>query len=220
MRYLLSFILFIWVGTAAAQDQFFKVVKDYFRVDPFSGQFSAFVDAVKTDPQLNITESSDKSDTSLFSVQGDYKSFNPFTIRANRIEVLLAEKKRMIRTAKPFMDTVVLYQITGFFDSTAETVRALKREYKKINKKIRRNLSVQGEAQLKNIKGVREGAITNHAMSASLAAPISVAWYVKDDGELALLVVLRMKYAGNRAIPSGMLYDYYYFNRSILQSIE
>jgi len=218
MRYLLVLICFLSSGNPlSAQDEFHAVVKEYFRVNPFSGQFSAFINAVKTDPGLAVKESTDKTDTSLFSIQGAYRSFNPFTIRANKVEMFLGEKQRILRGRVPLLDTIVLYQITGFFDSTAQTVKALKREYKRINRKIKRDLPVQSEAPLTGIESIQAGAITNHANHTSQTAPISVAWFIKEDGELALLVALRMKYAGNRAFSSGMLTDYYYFNRIFRQ---
>ncbi|WP_018630848.1 hypothetical protein [Niabella aurantiaca] len=218
MRYLLLLIYFLCLGEpASAQNRFFKIVKDYFRVDPFAGSFSAFVEAVKTDPELAVTEIVAKTDSSLFSVQGHYRSFNPFSIRTSKVEVLLAEKKRVIRTLQPRLDTIVLYQITGFFDSTKQTVKALQKEYRRINNRIRRDLPVQGETSLSKIKGIRDGAITNHAMRTSLAAPVSVGWYVTDDGRLALLLVLRLKYANNRALASGLVTDYYYFSNRLLE---
>ncbi|SDD52875.1 hypothetical protein [Niabella drilacis] len=218
MRYLLILICSFALGSPiAAQDQFFyTVVKDYFRVNPFTGQFSAFVNAVKTDPGLTITRTVNKTDTSLFSIEGDYQSFNPFSIRANKVEMTLGEKQRVLQGRRPIADTIMLYEITGFFDSTAQTVKALKKEYKRINNKIKRDLAAQSEAPLTNIRGIREGAITNHAKNSNLAPPISVIWFVKDDGQLGLLVALRMKYINNRAVPSGFLADNLYFYRNIL----
>ncbi|MGJ7030408.1 hypothetical protein [Niabella hirudinis] len=214
MRYLLIFLFLSGpANRAAAQEDFYTVVKDYFRVNPFAGQFSAFINAVKTDPGLIITRSADKTDTSLFTIEGEYRSFNPFSIRANKVEMALGEKQRVYGARRQVADTIILYQITGFFDSTAQTVKALKKEYKRINNKIKRGLAVQSEVPLTGINGIREGAITNHARHERLSAPISVVWFIREDGKLGLLVALRMKYANNRAIPSGLLTEYYYLNR-------
>ncbi len=197
-----------------AQDQFFKIVKDYFRVDPFTGKFSDFVDAVKTDPQLENIEFSLKTDTSLFSLKGDYKVFNPFSVKARGVQMSLAEKKTLIRDSPQAFDTIMLYMITGFFDSTQLTYQMVQKEYKKINTKIKRDLPVHATATLTKLAGLKDGQITNHAISSSMASPISVAWYLTSDNELALMVVLRMKYENNRAYPGGMLFDYFYLKQN------
>ncbi|AHF17677.1 hypothetical protein [Niabella soli] len=196
------------------QYRFFKIVKDYFRVDPFTGRFSDFVDAVKTDPELKETESSPKTDTSLFSIEADYKTFNPFTLKARRVTMALAEKKFPVNTTPETFDTLMLYMVTGFFDSTRETLQMVQKEYKKINAKIKKDLPVNRTSGLGQLKDLKDGQITNHAVNNSLAAPISVAWYLTKKNELALLVVLRMKYANNRAYPGGRLMDYFYLKQS------
>ncbi|MBO9594848.1 MAG: hypothetical protein J7599_18235 [Niabella sp.] len=204
MKHLLTFLFFVGMAApASAQDQFYKVVKEYFRVNPFAGRFSDFVNAVKTDPELKVTDDTEKTDTSLFNIQGDYKTFNPFAIRARRVEMLLGEKELVIRRRDRELDTFVFYQITGFFDSTAQTAKAVQREYKRICKQIKRDLPNGEEILLNQLKGIREGALTNLTSSGSSSPPISIGWYVKDSGELALLVALRMNYINNRAVPRG-----------------
>ncbi|MBO9620651.1 MAG: hypothetical protein J7539_16630 [Niabella sp.] len=196
------------------QNQFFKIVKDYFRVDPFAGRFSDFIDAVKTDSELNGMEMVPKTDTSLFSIRADYKTFNPFTIKARRVTMALAEKKLPVNTTPETYDTLMLYMVTGFFDSTKETLQMVQKEYKKINAKIRKDLPASGVASLSKLKEIKEGEITNHAVNGALTAPISVAWYLTEENELALIIVLRMKYANNKAYPSGRLLDYFYLKQS------
>lgn len=204
MKHLLTILFFVGMtNPACSQSQFYKVVKEYFRVNPFAGRFSAFVKAVKTDPGLTVTADIEKTDTSLFAIQGDYKTFNPFAIRARRVEMLLAEKELVIRRRDQLLDTFVFYQITGFFDSTAQTARAVQKEYKRVCRKIKKDLPEGEEILLKQIKGVRGGAVTNLTYKESVPPPICVGWYVKDNGELALLIALRMKYANNRAVPRG-----------------
>ncbi|ANH82444.1 hypothetical protein A8C56_17035 [Niabella ginsenosidivorans] len=196
-----------------AQSQFFRVVKDYFRVDPFTGKFSDFVETVKTDPELTNIEFSPKTDTSLFSIKGDYKTFNPFTVKARGVQMSLSEKKTLVRESPQAFDTIMLYMITGFFDSTRQTYQMVQKEYKKINTKIKRDLPAHGTASLVKLSGLKDGQITNHAVSSTMASPISVAWYLTEDNELALMVVLRMKYENNRAYPGGMLFDYFYLRQ-------
>ncbi|MCF3109847.1 hypothetical protein LL912_13790 [Niabella sp. CC-SYL272] len=204
MKHLLAILFFVGVAaSASAQEQFYKVVKEYFRVNPFAGRFSAFVNAVKTDPELKITDDTEKTDTSLFNIQGDYKTFNPFAIRARRVEMLLGEKELVIRQRNQVLDTFVFYQITGFFDSTVQTAKAVQKEYKRICKKIKRDLPQGEEILLTQVKGIRNGALTNLTSRGSASPPISIGWYLKNDGELALLVALRMNYINNRAVPRG-----------------
>lgn len=204
MKHLLTILFFVGIAApASAQDQFYKVVKEYFRVNPFTGRFSDFVNAVKTDPELTVTDDTEKTDTSLFNIQGDYKTFNPFAIRARRVEMLLGEKELMVRRRDHVLDTFVFYQITGFFDSTAQTAKAVQKEYKRICKKIKRDLPQGEEILLNQLKGIRDGALTNLTSKGSSSPPISIGWYIKEDGELALLVALRMNYVNNRAVPRG-----------------
>ncbi|WP_300598709.1 hypothetical protein [Niabella sp.] len=219
MKHLLIILFLIGIAApASAQEQFYKVVKEYFRVNPFAGRFSDFVNAVKTDPELKVTEDTPKTDTSLFNIQGDYKTFNPFAIRARRVEMLLGEKQLVIRHKDHALDTFVFYQITGFFDSTVQTVKAVQKEYKRICKKIARDLPQGEELLLTKIKGIRDGALTNLTSKGSSSPPISVGWYIKDGGELALLVALRMNYVNNRAVPRGGYFSIrQYFQQFYLQ---
>lgn len=209
------FVLLLALPQLQGQNQFFKVVKGYFRVDPFAGRFSNFVEAVKTDPELKEVQVIPKTDTSLFSVKADYKTFNPFTIKARRVEMTLAERGMAISSAAPEKsDTLMLYMIAGFFDSTRQTLKMVQKEYKKINAKIKKDLPINSTQSLTALSGIRDGQLTNHAVINTMIAPISTAWYLTNTNELVLMVILRMKYKNNMAYPSGRLMDYFSFKQS------
>lgn len=208
MKYILCIALLL--GSAAptfAQDELYKTVKEFFRVNPFAGKFSSFIEALKTDPELDSVKIVEKTDTSLFSIKGNYKHFNPFPVKANKIEMYLAEK-RFVQKAPWLEDTLVLYQITGYFDSTNRTAKALEKQYKQINRKIKHDLPLNSEGSLKNIINIKDGVLTNHAFSSSVAAPLTVAWFTRDDGQLGFLIVLRMSFRNNQAVAGTTVYDY------------
>lgn len=208
MKYILCIALFLSVAAPTfAQDELYATVKEFFRVNPFAGKFSSFIEAVKTDPELDSVKIFEKTDTSLFSISGVYKLFNPFPVKANKIEMYLAEK-RFVQKCPWLEDTLVLYQVTGYFDSTNLTAKALEKQYRQINRKVKRDLPLSSESSLENIINIKDGLLTNHAYSSSVAAPLTVARFTRDDGQLGFLIVLRMSYRNNQAVAGTTVYDY------------
>src|ERR1044072_1801981 len=73
-----------------------KIVKDYFRSDPYQNQFGFFLKHLMNDPILVNKTTHLKTDTSLFYFQGVYKNYSPFGFLADRTEIRLAEKEFII----------------------------------------------------------------------------------------------------------------------------
>ena len=75
----------------SGNDYLLKIVKNYFRSDPYQNQFGFFLKHLMNDPILVTKATKLKTDTSLFYFQGVYKNYSPYGFLADRTEIRLAE---------------------------------------------------------------------------------------------------------------------------------
>ncbi|ULT43396.1 hypothetical protein KRR40_08105 [Niabella defluvii] len=88
-KYIIGIIFFTLGATVCrAQTNFTRTIKEYYRVNPFQGNFSSFIKALTSDPSLLKKEIYRQTDTTGYFVRGQYEVFNPYSINANKVDML------------------------------------------------------------------------------------------------------------------------------------
>ncbi|MET0392549.1 MAG: hypothetical protein ABW019_05385 [Chitinophagaceae bacterium] len=214
MKKKLLFVLAIACCSAAAHAQvnddywqkagyLLKFSKNYFRSDPFAGEFSGFLKHLLNDPGITGRVVRKKTDTSLYVVHGIYTSYNPFFFKPKRVEVMLEETPVEYNDSLHTTDTIFTYQLMAYADDNGDGRREIIKEFEKIHRQVNRQLE-------SNYKEVKEGtavtaAVHNYFMPLYFLSPLSLAWGRLDTKqELVLNITLRIKVRANQTVLPAM----------------
>lgn len=196
MTFLLGMLLFF-----SAKAQFPDVVKKYFRVNPFEGNFSSFVKTLLSDSALLNKTIVLKTDSTNFFVKGSYKIFNPFRMNAAKVDMIFAENQTTF-TATDFTIpyTHYLYQIVAYFDDTPINRKLLLKDFNRLKKQVKR-YSKQTEIQsLKGVNNIEDGEIANYYSPAAIVYPATVSWQtISSSHQIVLTFLVRLAVTNNRA---------------------
>lgn len=199
--------ILLFFNQGVAQNQFEKVIKKNFRVNPIAGSFSSFLKAFTTDPDLLNKVTIKKTDTSLFFVRGDYKVFNPFDFKVKNVVVLFAETPEKPMEDNRKMDSVksyFSYQILAYTDDNEAFRKLIPKNYKKLAKKLKANLPKTEVTSLKGVMNVEDGEITNFYNGLSAISPATVSWQTLGQSkQLLLTLLIRMQFVDGYLVPFG-----------------
>lgn len=200
-KYIIGIIFFILSTTIGwAQSNLTRTIKEYYRVNPFQGNFSSFIEALSTDPALLKKEIYKQTDTTGYFARGEYKVFNPYGINANKVDMLFYENVYKVKSRVLF--TFYTYQLTTYFPDTELARRAVVKDYKKLVKKIRKDLYDTQKQSLKGYNNIEDGEITSFDDSGSPLEPVIVSWQtLAKTKQLGLTIILRLEQVNNYAYP-------------------
>ncbi len=188
------------VSVTQAQSSFARTVKEYYRVNPFQGNFSSFVEALTTDPSLLKKEIYRQTDTTGYFVKGEYDVFNPYSINANKVDMLFYENAYKSKSSILFR--FYTYQLTAYFPDTELARRAVEKDYKKLVKRVRQDLFDTKRQSLKGYNNIEDGEITTFSDSGSPLEPVIVSWQtLAKTKQLGLTIILRLEQLNNYAYP-------------------
>jgi len=188
--YLLFLILSIHAYDTHSQQPVHRVSKSYFRSDPFSTSFGAFVQHLLNDPAITGKKVERKTDSTFFSFEGTYSSFNPFFSKPDKIDVVLIEFSTSVNDSLP-PDTLYSYQLIAFYADDKDGEKTVKKEFERIDKRIKSYFA--GSNTEDNPGGV-EGKLYNYFVPYHLLAPFSLGWYRHvESKQLYLVLTLRLK---------------------------
>lgn len=183
-----------------AQSDFARTVKEYYRVNPFQGNFSSFIKALTTDPALMKKEIYRQTDTTGYFVKGQYDVFNPYSINANKVDMLFYEN--VYKSKSRVLFTFYTYQLTTYFPDTELARRAVIKDYKKLVRKIRKDFYDTQKQSLKGYNNIEDGEITAFNDSGSPLEPVVVSWQtLAKTKQLGLTIILRLEQHNNYAYP-------------------
>ena len=178
----------------------YKFADEYFRSDPFKGQFSDFLKHLLNDPDIDNKDIQKKTDTSFYSFHGDYKTYNPFFIKPKHIEILLQEVAVGYGDTAKAVDTIFQYQLLAYLDNDEKGRNELKKEFEKMHRQTQRKFFDSGYKELSKGNEVT-GAFHNYFVPFYSLAPATILWSeVKEKQELVLNITLRFKKEGNETI--------------------
>lgn len=200
MKIFFTTIIFLLLANAAfAQEDFAKVVQETFRVNPFSGTFSSFTKSLATDPELLNKEEFKQTDSTGYYLKGEYNVFNPFSINANKVDVIFNETE--IKSADQKNIIYYNYQIVAYFDDTLQHRNIIKKEYEKLRRRIKRDLYTTEITSLKNVRNIEDGEITNFFNDSKQSSPAILSWQTVFKNQVALTLLLRLVQYNNYAYP-------------------
>jgi len=167
-----------------------KIVKNYFRSDPYRNEFGFFIKHLMDDPILVNKSTRLRTDTSLFYFQGVYKNYSPYGFLADRTEIRLAEQELVINDSLPLRDTLIVYQLLGFNNGKAG-LESVKDEFFKFNRHYGKHFITEPGNITQGTEIV--GATEDYFIRGVAASPLTVAWAKLDESESAFIITLRLK---------------------------
>jgi len=175
----------------SGSDYLLKIVRNYFRSDPYQNEFGFFLKHLMNDPILVTKATKLKTDTSLFYFQGVYKNYSPFGFLADRTEVRLAEKELLIDDSTSLKDTIMVYQLLGISYNGKAGLESVKNEFSKFNRHYGKHFITQSSdiKQGAEIVGVTE----DYFIYGLATSPLTVAWIKLDEYQNAFIITLRLK---------------------------
>jgi hypothetical protein len=122
------------------------------------------------------------------------------------MEVILSENEQVIEDtdstyALPFMG----YQIIAYTDDNPEYRRLIISEFKKLDKKLRKDLKRANSTTLKGVQNIEDGVVNNYTGFSLSPIPIAtLGWQtLSQSKQLLLTLLIRMNIEKNKAIPFG-----------------
>ncbi|MEO7982735.1 MAG: hypothetical protein ABI688_01510 [Bacteroidota bacterium] len=184
----------------------YKATQDYFRQNPFKTEFHQFINNLISDPALSEKEIKKKTDTTLFFLQGIYKSHSPFFFPVSRCKVVLAERQEFIDTVTNHVYTYFVYQMIGYAPPGKEGLKDVKEEFERLNRRLKKGLEIIDPKELKR-GDAPSGAINNYTYRNLLFYPLTIAWATTaENTENIIALTIRFFMAKNTAylpIPSN-----------------
>lgn len=181
----------------ASDNPLYRIAKNYFRSNPYSVHFAAFLNHLMNDPTLSNKKTIKRTDTSLFLFKGQYNSHNPFGFKADRTEIRLSEQEVELGDSLIKTDTLFFYSLFGYRYGK-ESIETVKEEFSKFDRKYGRNLYWENTELKKgdDIVGLRKDY---YFLFISALSPISVSWLKLDDYQSVFVLTFCMKVVENRA---------------------
>lgn len=204
MKYALYIpILLIFCTRVTAQDNFLKAVKNYYRVDPFAGSFSAFVKALTTDTALHNKVILKQTDSTGFYVKGSYDIFNPYSINANKVEMIFYENETQKYNGK--IVKYYVYQLLTYFPDTEVNRNIIKKDYARLVKMIRSDFHIVEKKSLKGYQQVEDGEISSLTYNQNIIKPAIVSWQtLSNSKQLVLAFIINIRQIDNRSHPANV----------------
>jgi hypothetical protein len=172
-----------------------KMTKEYFRSNPYNIEFGRFVNHLMNDPTIANKKINKKTDTSFFSFKGEYKNYSPFSFKADRTEINLAEVEFLSDDSLVRKDTMFVYQLSGYSYEGKEGMETVKKEFTKFNRRFGKNFLVQSS----NIEKQKEiiGGLTDYFVPGVFGSPLSAGWGKIDELQNVFVITIRMKIKEN-----------------------
>ena len=182
------------------QQGLYKFADEYFRSDPFKGQFSDFLKHLINDPDITDKIIQKRTDTSFYTFFGSYKTYNPFFIKPKRIEILLQEMAIAYSDSAKAVDTIFQYQLLAYLDDNKKGREDLIKEFEKMHRQTQRKFFDTGYKEMNKGNEIT-GAFHNYFVPYYSLAPATILWMeVKDKQELMLSITLRFRAEQNETV--------------------
>ena len=200
-------VSFLFCLNSTAQQSIIDIPKVYYRSNPFDKEFSKFLTHLLNDPTLSNKTLEKRSDSSLFYFKGEYAQHNPFTFKAIRTEVILAETELQLTDSIFQIDTILLYQLLGYTKGGKAGVEEVKKEYNRFNRKFGQIFSNTESRDLIKANHV-SGAISNYFLLFKLLSPLTIAWAeLSESDENVFAITIRIKVRENISMLPDPEYD-------------
>jgi len=174
-----------------------KVAKAYFRSNPYQVHFSTFLNHLMHDPTLSHTTIEKRTDTSLFSLQGQYGSHNPYGFKADKVEIRLVEETVNLEDSVSKPDTLLFYQLLGYSYGD-KSVATVKQEFERFDRKYG-HYFIESEVSELKPTGEAIGLVVNYFTKLASFSPLAMGWIKLGEHQAVFTVTFRMKVVDNLA---------------------
>ena len=168
------FLLLLLTWQTIFPQSVYKATEEYFRHNPFKTEFDRFLNKLISDPVLLEKDIKKKTDSTLFYVQGVYKSFSPFFFPANHCKIM-SEQQEYTDSLQMEVYTYFVYQLIGYATPGKEGLNDIKEEFEKLNRRFRKGLNVIEQKELKR-ENEQSGIIVNYTYKDMIFYPLTIAW--------------------------------------------
>lgn len=201
MRILLLFLFILAADSIQGQQQFRKITRAYFRSDPFMTSFGSFVQHLVNDPDLSSKAIDKKTDSTLFYFTGTYKTFNPFFMKPDRLDVVLEEMP--VQADSLPSDTIYSYELIAYIKADEPGRKQVKKEFERIHKLARGEFPTFKHSALQDSTN---GEVYNYFMPFHGLAPFSLLTYdVPEYNSICIVLIVRLKAIDNESkFPFGL----------------
>lgn len=137
---------------------------------------------------------------------GEYAVFNPFSIDADRVQMVFAEDTYKQYEAV-FLNFYV-YQITAYFPDTEITRMKIKKEYSNLAKRLKRDLPLIKKSSLKGYENIEDGEVTTYSNTNFALEPAVLSWQtLSKSKQIGLTLIIKIKQINNWAFPVSYFPD-------------
>jgi hypothetical protein len=196
--YLAVFTVLISYHSSCGQETISKIIKRYFRSDPFKTEFSSFLSHLMNDPTLINKLTEKRTDSTLFYFEGTYTTHNPFFFKPKRVDVILTQTVVALDSLPA--DTIYSYQLLAWGNDTKEGTEELKKEFEKIYRQYKNSFSKS--QHIENPAASKwKGATYNFFDLFHAVSPFALSWFEPGENkEVCLILTIRMDSYMNMAI--------------------
>jgi len=174
-----------------------QIAKNYFRSNPYTLRFSTFLNHLINDPTLSDKTIIKRTDTTFFFFKGVYNNHNPFSFKADRTEIRLAEREVELGDSLSTMDTLFFYQLLGY-GYGKEGLESVKKEFSNFDRKYWKKF-YSGKTEFKKGDEIT-GTVKNYfTLPATVYSPIAVSWAKLDGFQNVFTITIRLKRIENIA---------------------
>ncbi len=183
----------------AAQQGLYEISDDYFRSNPYKSSFSIFLNHLLKDPTITDKHTQLKTDSTLFSFSGTYKTHNPFFYKPEKTVVILEEMPLRYDEALTPADTILTYQLIAYSPMNEKTMKDVKKEFSKIHRVYSKRFSNSKRIPIEEDEEARREAY-HYFVGHRVLSPLTVGWvHLKKENLILLNITLRIKVIANEA---------------------
>ena len=182
------------------QSSFDKVVKSYYRVNPYDRKFSAALSNILSDTGFVKMDLLKRTDSTFFFLSGYYKRFNPFDFKPTRTELRLAETEIVYNDSLHTIDTIVIYQVLGIAENGEEGKTIVQKEFARFHRRLVRDFWRHEYKEGKSTSQEITAGIYNYFFYGYQVPPLSIAWgKMPGENRYTFTISLRIKVKENFA---------------------
>jgi hypothetical protein len=172
-------------------DALLKMVSEYFRSDPYKKEFSWFLNHLLNDPTLTAKTIEKRTDSNFFFFKGDYKTHSPYSFKADRTEIRLAETEFYLDDSLTVKDTMLVYQLLGYSYGGKTGMESVKKEFSKFSRRYGKHFLVQTSDIHKASEIV--GAQKDFFVPGLPNSPFTAVWAKLDELQNVFIITIRLK---------------------------
>jgi hypothetical protein len=200
------FISLLLAQKVKGQEYYINNILDtYYPLNPFDYDFSFFLNKLRSDPKATDKLLKRRTDSTLFSFNGDYINFQQgetkftnATIRLEEIELPISDASGNIDSLH-LSDTLIQYQVTCYCFGGKNGLGVAKKAFTNFNRDYKVGFTQGITKELKE-KEIVTGEVINYFSYNLPVSPLTVAWNKLNEDESIFVIMVRLKLKQNQLV--------------------